>query len=243
MAFLSFRNPYCSAVIVAAGSAARMRGVDKIMAELDGTPVIVRTMQALAANASIREIVVVTRDDLIAPIAALAAQYGISKVQAVVSGGASRAESVMCGLSAVSKKQGLVAIHDGARPLVTDRMIAATIRCAQRFHAAAPAVPVKDTVKIAAADRIVRSTPERSTLFAVQTPQVFDFDLIRSALQKALADKAALTDDCSAVELFGMSVHLTDGSDENIKITTPIDLTVAEAILRGRKTDENWTRL
>lgn len=243
MALFSFRNPYCSAVIVAAGSASRMRGIDKIFAELDGEPVIARTMKVFAQNASIREIVVVTREDRIESIGALVKRQGISKVTAIVKGGASRAESVACGLAAVTRKEGLVAIHDGARPLVTDRILEAAIRCARRFHASAPAIPVKDTVKLADRSRIVTETPDRSSLFAVQTPQVFDFDLIRAALQKAQADGVTLTDDCSAAEHLGVPVHLVEGSDENIKITTPIDLTVAAAILQGRRDNENRTRL
>ena len=124
--------------------------------------------------------------------------------------------------------------EDGARPLVTSALIDDAVAAAQRYHAAAPAVPVTDTIKVAH-DGIVESTPERSTLFAVQTPQVFDAELLKAALQDALRADAALTDDCSAVERFGKEVHLTAGDRENIKITTPLDLTIAEAILQRRE--------
>ena len=128
----------------------------------------------------------------------------------------------------------LLAVQDGARPLVTSALIDDAVAAAQRYHAAAPAVPVTDTIKVAH-DGIVESTPERSTLFAVQTPQVFDAELLKAALQDALRADAALTDDCSAVERFGKEVHLTAGDQENIKITTPLDLTIAEAILQRRE--------
>ena len=118
--------------------------------------------------------------------------------------------------------------------MITERLIDRVVRAANLYGAAAPGVPVKDTIKIAELG-IVKSTPDRKTLQAVQTPQVFDFDLLRGALQKALDEKLPITDDCSAVEALGMSVYLTDGSDENIKVTTPTDLILAEAIQHSRR--------
>ena len=153
---------------------------------------------------------------------------------AIAEGGMTRVHYVMNGLSHVSNKNGLVAIHDGARPLVTPEIIDDTISKAVTYHAAAPAIPVKDTIKTAQ-NHIVTATPDRTSLFAVQTPQVFDYDLLRGALQKALETNTAITDDCSAVEALGMSVYLSRGSEENIKITTPLDVTLAEAILQRRK--------
>ena len=128
----------------------------------------------------------------------------------------------------------LIAIQDGARPLVTTQIIDEAILRARECGAAAPAVPVKDTVK-QARDAMVIRTPDRRELFAVQTPQVFQADLIRGALGKAMADGAELTDDCSAVERLGFPVALTQGSYENIKITTPVDLALGEAILNWRE--------
>ena len=113
-------------------------------------------------------------------------------------------------------------------------VIRQAVETALRTGAAAPAIPVKDTIKVAERE-VVLATPNRSSLYAVQTPQVFDFDLLRGALQKALDTGAAMTDDCSAVEALGMKVHLTPGDEENIKVTTPFDLTVAEAILNRRQ--------
>ena len=139
----------------------------------------------------------------------------------------------MAGLAAVSDKAQLVAVHDGARPLVTDEVIRAAVIKAKKFAAAAPAVRVKDTIKIST-DGAVDATPDRSTLYAVQTPQVFDRDLLAAALQNAKAQGIAVTDDCSAVEALGMPVQLTDGDEENLKITTPLDLELAALILRRR---------
>ena len=232
--FQNRKIKYCSAVIVAAGSSSRMKGADKLLLDLCGKPVIWHTIRLFQNSPMINEIVIVTRNDLQGYIRSLCAAHSFDKVKSVVEGGSSRAHSVMHGLDQVSKKSGLVAIHDGARPLVTAELIEHTIQKAAEYHAAAPAVPVKDTIKIA--DRhIVSQTPDRSTLFAVQTPQVFDYDLLRGALQKALDESMPITDDCSAVEAIGMSVYLTDGSEENIKITTPMDMILADAIFKGRE--------
>jgi len=219
---------YCGAVIVAAGTAERMGGKDKIMADLGGMPVVLRTVRAFQDCDAIREIVVVTREDLLTTIMGLCA--GLDKVTAVVVGGKSRQESVKLGLNALSKKVKLAAIHDGARPLVTWQVIDRAVRAANSYGAAAPAIAVKDTIKVVQGG-VVKETPERKTLYAVQTPQVFDFDLIRGALKKAQEDEAALTDDCSAVERMGMSVKIVEGDEKNLKITTPMDLAVAQMLL------------
>ena len=223
---------YCGAVIVAAGSASRMGGIDKVMAPLDGEPMVVKTVRAFQQCDAIREIVVVTRPDLIVPIGDLCS--GFDKVTAVVAGGKDRPESVSHGLVALSEKVKLAAIHDGARPLVSWQVIDRAVRAANTYGAAAPAVPVKDTVKVVQGG-VVQATPERKRLYAVQTPQVFDYDLLRGALKKAASDKAEITDDCSAVERLGMSVKIVEGDERNIKITTPMDLTVAKAFLEDRK--------
>lgn len=230
------KNISCAAVLVAAGSATRMQGTDKIFAPVGGEPLIAHTIRVFEESPSIREIVVVTRQDLVDPMGELCNKIEARKVTAVVPGGASRPESVQRGLDAVDPNTPLVAIHDGARPFVTAEIIEQTIAKAQQYHAAAPAVPVKDTIKIAK-NHIVTKTPDRAELFAVQTPQIFDFDLLRGALQQALTKQLPITDDCSAVEALGMSVYLTAGSDENIKITTPTDLILAEAIAQKRRTE------
>lgn len=221
----------CGVVIVAAGSASRMGGIDKVMAPLQGEPMIRRTVRAFQECDAISEIVVVTRQDLILPITDLCKSY--DKVTAVVCGGASRQESVYLGLNALTDKIQLVAIHDGARPLVTWQVIDRAVRAGNTYHAAAPAIPVKDTIKIVSGG-VATDTPERARLRAVQTPQVFDLDLIRGALKKAIAEDAPITDDCSAVEMLGMAVKIVEGDEENIKVTTPLDLKIAEMLLEER---------
>ena len=218
----------CGAVIVAAGSASRMGGIDKVMAPLNGEPMIARTVRAFQNCDAISEIVVVTRQDLILPITSLCS--GMDKVQAVVAGGSSRQESVHLGLNALSDKCKLVAIHDGARPLISWQVIDRVVRAAHTYGAAAPAIPVKDTIKVVQGG-VVKETPDRASLQAVQTPQVFDFDILRGALKKAKQDGAQVTDDCSAVERMGMAVKIVEGEERNLKVTTPLDLKIAQLLL------------
>ena len=218
----------CGAVIVAAGSASRMGGIDKVMATLKGAPMIVHTVRAFQTCDAIAEIVIVTRPDLILPITRLTS--GFDKVTTVVAGGSSRQESVSLGMNALSDKCELAAIQDGARPLVTWQLIDRVVRAAHAYHAAIPVNPVKDTIKVCNSALVV-STPDRSTLRAVQTPQVFDFDLLRGALKKAAEDGAEVTDDCSAVERLGMSVKTVEGDERNLKVTTPFDLKIAEMLM------------
>lgn len=218
----------CGAVIVAAGSASRMGGIDKVMAPLGGEPMIARTVRAFQNCDAIAKIVIVTRQDLILPITQLTRD--MDKVVAVVCGGSSRQESVQLGLNALPEEIQLAAIHDGARPLVSWQLIDRVVRAANTYNAAAPAIPVKDTIKVVKG-RVVDHTPDRAALFAVQTPQVFDFDLLRGALKRAELDGAAVTDDCSAVERMGMAVKIVDGEERNLKVTTPLDLKIAQLLL------------
>ena len=218
----------CGAVIVAAGTASRMGGIDKVMAPIKGEPMILRTVRNFQNCDAISEIVIVTRPDLIVPITNLCKNMG--KVTAVVAGGNSRQESVNLGLNALGDKVKLVAVHDGARPLITWQVIDRVVRAANTYGAAAPAVPVKDTIKVVEG-YVVKNTPDRATLRAVQTPQVFDYDMLRGALKKAELDGAQVTDDCSAVERIGLTVKIVEGDERNIKVTTPMDLKIAEMLL------------
>lgn len=218
----------CGAVIVAAGTASRMGGIDKVMAELGGVPMVLRTVEAFQKSDVIREIVIVTRQDLVEPIRKLCAH--LDKVKTVIVGGSSRQESVEAGLQSLSCGIRLVAVHDGARPLISQEVIDRTVRAAHTYGAAAPAIPVKDTIKVVSGG-LVAATPDRSALRAVQTPQVFDLDLLKSALKKAREDHAEVTDDCSAVERLGMSVKMVEGEENNLKVTTPMDLRVAALLL------------
>ena len=223
---------YCGAVIVAAGTASRMGGIDKVMAPLDGEPMIVRTVRTFQNCDAVKEIVIVTREDLIPKITSMCGKF--DKVRAVVVGGKDRPESVRNGLRMLSGQVKLAAVQDGARPLITEAVIDRTIRAAHTYGAAAPAIPVKDTVKVVAGG-IVTTTPDRSTLKAIQTPQVFDVDLLKGPLKKAGQDGAAITDDCSAVELLGYKVKIVEGDERNIKVTTPMDLKIAQMLLEEMK--------
>ena len=227
-----------SVVVVAAGSARRMRGIDKILAPVCGVPVLARTLAVFQNNQNISEIVVVTREDLLEDVRNLCKAYTLDKVSSVVAGGAERVDSVCAGLHAVRKDAQLIAIHDGARPFLSQSVLNEVLYQAARTGAAAPAVAVNDTVKQIDSDMQVKQTVDRSALRAVQTPQVFQADLIRAAIKKACLDGVAVTDDCSAVERLGMTVVLTQGDTENIKVTTPFDMVLAEAIVASRKEQE-----
>ena len=226
-------RPICSAIVPAAGSASRM-GQNKMLLPLDGIPVLARTLLALDDAELVDEIVVATRSEDILTVGDLCKTYGVRKNVKIVCGGASRLEFVLQATLECRKDANFYAVHDGARPLADGDFIDNVIRRAYQTNAAAPAVPVKDTIKIAQ-DGVVQSTPNRATLFAVQTPQVFDASLLAAALQSARDEGAEITDDCSAVERLGKTVYLTDGSYENIKITTPEDIALATAILQRRE--------
>jgi len=227
-------RPLCTAIIPAAGSSARMGGENKLLMPLCGVPVLVRTLRAIDRAELVSQIVVATRQDQLEEVARLCHKAELKKPVKVVCGGATRTESVLAAAMEADPKAKLLAVHDGARPLVLPEEVDQVIRHACNTYAAAPAVPVTDTVKVADETGLVTATPDRSTLYAVQTPQVFRAELLKGALQAAVRDGAAVTDDCSAVERLGKQVYLTQGNRENIKITTPIDIAIAEAILRQR---------
>ena len=229
---------YCTALVAAAGSSNRMGGVNKLLQPLDGVPVLVRTLTALQMAERVDEIIIATREEDLVEISHLCHTYGIKKCKKVIRGGETRGHSVLQAAYEAAPETTLLAVQDGARPLVTADLIDDCIRAAERCGAAAPAVAVKDTIKTVNGEEAVTGTPDRSALRAVQTPQVFDADLLKAALQSALEHEVPITDDCSAVERLGKTVFLIPGSEENLKITTPVDLVIAEAILRER---EEWT--
>ncbi len=226
----------CSAVIVAAGTSSRF-GSDKLAAPLGGIPVLARTLYVFQKNKYISEIILVTESEKIMDLAQLCEDYRIHKVTKIVCGGETRLESALSGVSETSPESHFIAIHDGARPLVTDKVIEDAIKCAAKTRAAVPAIPSKDTVKLAKNKR-VSATPDRFSVFNIQTPQVFLPEIIKGALTNALINNLVITDDAGAVELLGFPVFLSQGSEENIKITTPLDLMLAETILYCRKCDE-----
>ena len=228
------RRPRCAALVAAAGSSNRMGGGDKQLLELDGVPVLVRTLLALQNARRVDTIVVAAREEHLVEISRLCKEYGITKCAKVVRGGESRVHSVLLAALEAGDAE-LLAVQDGARPLTTPELIDEVIALAERCGAAAPAVAVKDTVKAVNSDDTVERTLDRSTLRAIQTPQVFQADLLKAALQAALESGAEITDDCSAVERLGKRVYLVEGDEENLKITTPVDLILAEAILQARE--------
>lgn len=221
------------AVIAAAGSSSRMGGRDKLAEPLDGIPVILRTLAAVEAVPEIREIVVVTREDRVEEYRRLLGQC--SRLRAVVSGGSTRQESVRNGVRALSPDCMLAAIHDGARPLVTPELFARCIEAARSCGAATAAVPVKDTIKLADEAGRVLDTPDRSRLWAVQTPQIFDRDRYLRAAEEAERRGLSCTDDCQLFEAMGWEVQLVMGDYRNLKLTTPEDFLAAGAYLEGIK--------
>ena len=228
----------CVAVIPAAGTSSRMKAFgNKLFADICGVPVLARTLLAFQQSPWIDGIIIPTQSELINGIEGICKANGISKLLAVIPGGATRAESVLNGVKFAGNKFDLMAVHDAARPFISQRTIELTVNAAMLYNAAAPAVPVKDTIKSAAGKVVIETLP-RETLFAIQTPQIFDADLLSGALKNAVDQNLPITDDCSAVEAIGMRVFLTDGEYFNIKITTPEDLILAEAIAKHLSENE-----
>ena len=227
------KRPFCSAVVVAAGVSHRA-GTDKLFAELDGIPVLARALAALEDCPDVDEIVVVTRQEKIVEVAGLCRTYGISKATKVVCGGETRTHSALAGVSETDPRAEVIAIHDGARPLVTPELVSQVIHAAVLYNAAVPGTPVKDTIK-RGESRVVTETLERAQLTAVQTPQAFQADLIKAALTGVVQRELAVTDDSAAAEAMGIPVRLVPGDEENIKLTTPLDFQVAAAILKMRR--------
>ena len=218
-----------SAVIVAAGSSSRMGGVDKLAAPLGESTVIAHTLRAFQECGEVTEIVLVLRKGAEKP--ALAGASGCGKLGRIVHGGDTRTQSAYAGVMACDPGAEIILIHDGARPLVTQKVIQNAVEGARKYGAAVPVTPVTDTVKVGK-DGFADSTPDRETLFAAQTPQAFRSELIKAALQDAVDKGLSLTDDCAAVERLGMRVKLVEGDARNRKITLPSDLAVAELLLK-----------
>ena len=222
-----------SVVIVCAGNSTRMGGVNKILLPLGDRKVIGVTMQAFQSCESVYEIIIVAREDDIPAIQAEAEAAGITKLAACTTGGATRQGSVINGIRKISKETELVAVHDGARPLVKPEHIERVIKDASVFGGATLGVPVKDTIKTVDGGLII-DTPPRSSLYITQTPQIFKRDLYFEGIDFALEHGLDFTDDCQLVEAIGGKVAMTVGDYTNIKITTPEDIDIAEVLLRRR---------
>lgn len=231
--FPSSATPFVTAVIVAAGNSTRMGGVNKQFLLIDGVPVLIRTLLAFSRSPLIQEIVVAAREQDIEHIYDYLKQYRVEKVAAVVPGGETRQKSVYAAIRSSSPFAEYFAIHDGARPLVTQEIIENTVKKAFACRAAATGVRVKDTIKVVDSENRITDTPDRSTLWAVHTPQVFERRLYLSAVD-SVENSSQFTDDCKLTEAAGAPVYMVEGSYENLKITTPEDIPFAEAVLKGR---------
>jgi 2-C-methyl-D-erythritol 4-phosphate cytidylyltransferase len=221
------KNKVC-AIIVAAGDSQRMNGVDKIMASLGGKPVLAWSIEALQRSPQVDRIVLVNSQKNQGPVQCLVDENNLSNVADICLGGARSQDSVAAGLKVLGECEWVI-IHDGARPLLTQDLIERGLEAARETGAAVAAVPVTDTIKLAGSDQIVIETPPRANLWAVQTPQVFRFAIIKEAYEQALGE---VTDDAMLVEQTGVKVKLYQGSYDNIKITTPRDLAIAELLIK-----------
>jgi 2-C-methyl-D-erythritol 4-phosphate cytidylyltransferase len=228
MGMRTVSKPRIGAIIVAAGASRRMNGVDKIMAHLGGKPVLAWSIEALQQNPEVDQIVLVNSQKNQEPVKCLVAEEKWTKVADICLGGQRRQESVAAGLKVLGPCDWVI-IHDGARPLLTQDLIERGLEAARETGAAVAAVPVTDTIKLAGDDQIVIETPPRSHLWAVQTPQIFRFAIIKEAYREAIGD---VTDDAALVEQTGHKVKLYMGSYDNIKITTRRDLAIAELLIK-----------
>jgi len=218
-------------IIAAAGSGERMGlGKNKVLLPLEGIPILIRSIKAFTVHPWIKEIIIAARAEDWEEIRAMLELWQIKDVKLAI-GGQRRQDSVAAGLAALSSGVGWVFVHDAARPLIDHQTIAAAYNAVQQYQAVGVAVPVKDTIKLVDDHRFVVDTPPRSNLWAIQTPQVFSYQLIKDAYSRAESENWEVTDDCSLVELLGVKVKLIPGSYSNIKITTAEDLVIAAAVL------------
>jgi len=216
------------AIIVAAGESRRMDGKDKIMALIGGKPILAWSIEALQSSPKVDRIIIVNSRKNMEPVRCMVMDEKWGKVAEVCAGGKRRQDSVAAGLALASDCEWII-IHDGARPLLTEELIKRGLEAARETGAAVAGVPVTDTIKLAGDDGIVVETPPRKNLWAVQTPQVFRFDIIKEAYRQAVGE---VTDDASLVEQTGRKVKIFPGSPDNIKITTPRDLSLAESLMK-----------
>lgn len=208
-----------------------MGGLDKLFASLGSVPLLAHSLMTFNESPLVHAIAIAASAHNLGDVRRLVGYHGLDKVESVVEGGARRQDSVLNALQEL-KGSDIVLIHDGARPFVDESMIERAISTASKSAAATAAVPVKDTIKVANPDMTVLDTPSRDSLWAAQTPQAFAYDLILEAHSSVDSD---VTDDAAMIEALGHPVHLFMGSYDNIKVTTPEDLHIAEAILRSRR--------
>lgn len=222
-----------TAIIVAAGKSERMGGgADKAFLSLGSKPVVAWSLLAFEKNADIDSIILVVRKDQVTAAKAVARMFGISKLTKIVAGGARRQDSVQAGLKEVDSDTRIVAVHDGARPCVSQEVISDVIRSAKRGVASVTGCRMRDTVKMVEKGSTVSQTVDRAKYWAVQTPQAFPYSMLRKAYAAVEAEHKEVLDDAQAVETMGESVKICDSNKLNIKITTPEDLQIAAAILK-----------
>jgi len=229
------KPPTCTAVIAAAGISERCEGEDKLFYTVNDKPVLAYTLEAFENCKLVDDIIIVVQEERIESIGKLCLEYGYKKVSKIMKGGETRPESVMNGIYAASGKARLIAIHDGARPCIDVDTIERTIHKAGKYNAAAPAISIASTVK-KVDDGVITKTVDREGLYEIQTPQIFRAELIKAALTKVMKKSIEVTDDCMAVELIGVPVHIVEGSRRNIKITDNQDFRIIEAFLN----EENY---
>ena len=227
-------NIFVSAVIVSAGNSTRMGGINKQFLQLDGAPVISNTITVFEKSDIIDEIIIVTRESDIEEVENLVKKYKFNKISNIVAGGETRQLSVYNGVISTADIADLVAIHDGARPLATVKVIEETVKAAAKYGAAATGVKVKDTVKIVDDNDYITDTLDRAYMRFIQTPQVFNKKLYLDAIE-SVENSKEFTDDCMLIEAYGKTIKFVDGDYENIKITTPEDVVLAESYLKRRR--------
>lgn len=233
----------CTAIVLSAGTGSRMGGpIAKQYMSLAGKPVLWYSLNAVEQSVVIDDCILVAGpDDIEYVTKEIVQKYGFSKVHSAVAGGAERYLSVMNALKAMDESAGYVFIHDGARPFLTEEMLTRLADAVEEYHACVAAMPSKDTVKIVDRENYAIQTPDRRTVWNVQTPQVFDariiieaYERLEMGMQRLHEQGIAITDDAGVVELFtNYKVRMVEGSYRNLKITTPEDMVVAEALLKG----------
>jgi 2-C-methyl-D-erythritol 4-phosphate cytidylyltransferase len=224
-----------TAIVPAAGAGVRFvkkKGRRKPFFIVKDKPILVHTLTALASSKRIKGIVVVVHKDDVKKCSLLIKRFNLKKIYKVIPGGKTRFESVKKGLSCVPGDSDIIFIHDGVRPLIDKKMISDSIKMCARFDAVACGVPVISTVKSVRSDLTIKATPDRRSLYMIQTPQVFKKDTISKAYRQAVRDGSRITDDAMLVERLGRKIKIVNGSYRNIKVTTPQDLSLAEVLMR-----------
>ena len=214
-------------VVVAAGRSTRMGGTDKTFARILGIPLIVHTLRRLAESDAVERLALVVAEDAVINAEEVVREFDVSKVALVCAGGARRQDSVYAGMVALGERR-WVAVHDGARPCVSGDVLTRALEAVRETGAAVAAVPVKDTIKVVGDGQVIVETPDRSTLWAAQTPQVFERTLLMEAHRDA---RGEFTDDAAMVEAIGHPVSVFWGSYDNLKVTTQEDLAIAQQII------------